>query len=1362
MTESVTPVTAATAPPVEVTAVLAELRRRFAEQLAGRMTGVREQMQRLLADRADGADGHEVDLGWLHREVHGLAGSGGTFGLPEVSVAARALETPLAMLLRAEVQLDAALAMTLQEAFQALERATQTKEESGVVESWAPNRDTANGESVTVYCHLDAAVLPRDCAEALGRAGYRVHPVPDLAQLGTRPSGAVDVPVLLLDVQDEGAVQNVLEQVRRLTEADPRWRVLAALPGEGLAQRLAATRAGVQRTLAHPLQCDRLIEQLDALTGRRPQEPFRVLLVDDEPLLLEAQAAVLQGAGMQVQAITDPLQTLDALEGFRPDVLVLDVYMPSASGPELAAVLREREAWLDLPVLFLSAETDLTQQLLALNLGGDDFLVKPVQPAHLVAAVTARARRARQNSALRRRLQTSLYEREREHLALDQHAIVSVADPAGRILYANDLFCRVSGYTLAEVRLLTHQAMRADVHPRGFIGAIREAVFGGQVWQGEVCCKRRDGSLYWTETTITPFFDEGGRLYQYVVIQTDISHIKATEAALRQQRDMQRVISLSAARLMAAPLGETDRAIRDVLQSSGSRLQADRAYLYTFARDGRRFSGEHVWCAPGVPPMPSGLERVSPDHLPWLESRLSGDRVFQLPDVDQLGPGDAPQRTLLLQCGVRSLLIFALQQEGHPIGFLAYSVHSQARHWSEEEITQLKVLRDVIASALLRTRSDAALRKSESRLHFLVASSPVIIHASEPRPPFALHYVSPNVERLLGYAPQAFLDDPAMAASVVHPDDLRRVIDERTRQLQGGELLLEYRLRTDDGRYRWMQERSRMVRDGHGQALEVVGYWMDITERKRIEAELSSFNRDLERRVEEQTRSVLQTERLAQASLDALSARVLILNPEGHIVAANRAWREFAGGRTLEQIHDYLAYLEAGDAERGLKPLGALADGVRSVLSGTVRNFVLEYQYALGGEPRWYVARVERFATDESQRVVVSHEDITGLKVAERAQLRSQRLESLGTLAGGVAHDLNNALAPVLMGMSLLKEQFPEESKMFDMMQGSAQRGADMVRQLLTFARGMDGERVPVAPLPLLRELERLMKGSFPKNIQLQVDGEPNLAPVLGDATQLHQVLLNLCVNARDAMPAGGTLSLKAQMVDLDEAYARSIPDAKPGRYVALRVIDTGAGIPPEIQDRIFDPFFTTKPSDKGTGLGLSTVLGIVRSHGGFVQLYSQPGQGSQFTVYLPVALSDAQARTREGGARNADFDGQGGTVLFVDDEAAVREVGRTVLERLNCRPVLATDGADGLVQATAHREQLRAVITDLHMPHMDGLSFVRALRRSMPGIPVILASGRVDESVTGELQVLGVTRRLDKPFTQEQLARELHALLDS
>jgi CheY-like chemotaxis protein len=315
-----------------------------------------------------------------------------------------------------------------------------------------------------------------------------------------------------------------------------------------------------------------------------------------------------------------------------------------------------------------------------------------------------------------------------------------------------------------------------------------------------------------------------------------------------------------------------------------------------------------------------------------------------------------------------------------------------------------------------------------------------------------------------------------------------------------------------------------------------------------------------------------------------------------------------------------------------------------------------------------------------------------------------------------------------------------------------------MVRQLLTFAKGAEGERVLLRPGHLVKELEHLMKGSFPKNLQLVVKCDPKLPTVLGDATQLHQVLLNLCVNARDAMPHGGTLTLEAQHMEMDAEYASSMPDAKPGKYLVLRVRDTGTGIPPEILDRIFDPFFTTKGPDKGTGLGLSTVMGIVKGHGGFLQVDSPPGQGSTFTAYLPAA--DAGSDTELVTKAAVEFRGQGETILLVDDEPAMRKMARAVLRRLNFKPLTATDGADGLMQVAQHRTELRAIITDVHMPHMDGLAFVRALRRMLPDIPVMVVSGRMEDTVAGEFKTLGVTSRLDKPFTEVQLAEALKNLL--
>lgn len=377
---------------------------------------------------------------------------------------------------------------------------------------------------------------------------------------------------------------------------------------------------------------------------------------------------------------------------------------------------------------------------------------------------------------------------------------------------------------------------------------------------------------------------------------------------------------------------------------------------------------------------------------------------------------------------------------------------------------------------------------------------------------------------------------------------------------------------------------------------------------------------------------------------------------------------------------------------------------------------------------------------------------------AEKLMLRAQRLESIGTLASGVAHDLNNTLAPILMGVELLKMEHPQESKTIGMIENSARRGAEMVRQLLSFAKGTEGIRVPLKPERLASELESLMRGSFPKNIQTVVHCDAALPNVLGDATQVHQILLNLCVNARDAMPDGGTLKLELLHWEVDAMFASSVPDAKLGSYLAMRVSDTGAGIPPEILDRIFDPFFTTKGPDKGTGLGLSTVMGIVKGHGGFLQVSSQLGKGSIFTVYLPAANPGSHAELSIDSA--VKFRGQGETILLVDDEPAVRKMGSWILGRMNFTPLTAIDGIDGLIQVVQHHRELHAIITDLQMPTMSGLKFVSSLRQILPDIPVLVTSGGVDDATAQEFQTLGVTSRLDKPYSEHQLAEALKSLL--
>ncbi|HVU23347.1 MAG TPA: response regulator [Opitutus sp.] len=405
------------------------------------------------------------------------------------------------------------------------------------------------------------------------------------------------------------------------------------------------------------------------------------------------------------------------------------------------------------------------------------------------------------------------------------------------------------------------------------------------------------------------------------------------------------------------------------------------------------------------------------------------------------------------------------------------------------------------------------------------------------------------------------------------------------------------------------------------------------------------------------------------------------------------------------------------------------------------------------GTVRWIRDRAfpVRDAAGHVFRIAGVAEDVTERKQLEAKFLRVQRLQAIGTLAGGVAHDLNNILSPMLMAAGVLKDAVKgeEERDMLRMIEQSARRGADIIRQLLTFSRGVEGARSPVQLRHLLLELEKLMLETFPRKIAVHIAAR-QVWTVVADSTQLHQVILNLCVNARDAMPEGGNLSIAADNVEIGEAETKAWPEAKAGPYVLISVKDTGTGIAPENIGRIFDPFFTTKPVGKGTGLGLSTVMGIVQSHGGFVSVDSDPGAGTTFKVFLP-AVPDTLP---ESGIEKAPGipTGHGEMVLVVDDEAAILSVTSRMLERHNYGVLTAADGRKAIEMFVAHREQVKLVLTDLMMPEVDGMALIRALRVLNPDLPIIATSGWEPDSRKADWEALGMMQVLPKPCTQTKL----------
>ncbi|MEX2189864.1 MAG: PAS domain S-box protein, partial [Bacteroidota bacterium] len=405
---------------------------------------------------------------------------------------------------------------------------------------------------------------------------------------------------------------------------------------------------------------------------------------------------------------------------------------------------------------------------------------------------------------------------------------------------------------------------------------------------------------------------------------------------------------------------------------------------------------------------------------------------------------------------------------------------------------------------------------------------------------------------------------------------------------------------------------------------------------------------------------------------------------------------------------------------------------------------------------RWTLVRD---ASGKPKSILVINSDITMKKQLEVHALRAQRLESIGTLAGGIAHDLNNALGPILLGIQVIANHVTDSRarQLLESMEGSAKRGAEMVKQILAFAKGFSGEFGILGLKHVIREAQNIIRETFPKNIDLDVQISGNLWNIMGDSTQLHQLLINLCVNARDAMASGGRLTISAENFTVDETYAQMHSGLKAGPHVLLKVVDTGTGMPKDVMEKIFDPFFTTKDSGKGTGLGLSTVATIVKGHTGAVGVYSEPRRGTTFRILLP-ALPGAESRAHVDQSEMPR--GNGEMLLVVDDEITLREMTKQTLEMFGYTVLTAADGTEAVTQFIGHKGQVAAVITDMAMPVMDGEATIRALRRIDPNVRIIATSGQHNTISENVVKRLEIERSLLKPFTAEQLLRTLSVVL--
>ncbi|PTY07357.1 hybrid sensor histidine kinase/response regulator [Opitutaceae bacterium EW11] len=532
----------------------------------------------------------------------------------------------------------------------------------------------------------------------------------------------------------------------------------------------------------------------------------------------------------------------------------------------------------------------------------------------------------------------------------------------------------------------------------------------------------------------------------------------------------------------------------------------------------------------------------------------------------------------------------------------------------------------------------------------------------------------------------------------------------------------------------------------------------DLLEHRVIErtADLERANEALSQEIAERRRAEAAARERA-ALLDKARDAILVRDLRGRILYCNSSAERLyaiapgqAAGRLADELFQEFPLSEAeGDPVATALEKGEWLGRLTHAAPGGEEIVV---------ESRWTLVRDE---AGQPVSFFIVNTDVTEKRKMEAQALRTQRMESVGALASGIAHDLNNVFTPLIMSAQSLAADPTggDVQPLAEVILATSHRGASMVKQIMTFVRGTAGERVPFRVEHLAKDVVRLLRESFPAGIRVHLSFDEPLRSVIGDATQIHQVLMNLCVNSRDALPSGGDISIQLANFTVDSSFAHTHGAAAPGNYIRITVADTGTGMSEEVRAKIFEPFYTTKPAGRGTGLGLAMVQRIVLEHRGFLDVDTAPGAGTRFHIFLPACEPDEPIAAV---AAQEPPRGSGELLLVADDDHSLREIVRTALEAHGYRVMAANDGTDALSTFAVHRSEIAGVVCDLGMPYLDGAACSRAIRNLAPRIPIVLVSGRDSRQLpTSELEALKL-ECLSKPFTRLDLLVAVHHSLEA
>ncbi len=1070
-------------------------------------------------------------------------------------------------------------------------------------------------------------------------------------------------------------------------------------------------------------------------------DPKRILVVDDEELNRHLLHVIVRSFGYECELARDGFEAVARLDK-STDLVLLDVRMPGMDGYETARRIRKSSECSDVPIIMATVLTGKEDRLRAVEAGANDFVSKPIDKVELRVRMESLLKmKESQDEVKRHRTELeTIVQRRTEELRESEEKYRSIVDNmeegcyevdlAGNITFCNDALGRILGYGQNEMLGMHYRSFMDEANAMKVSKTFDSVLFAGKpVRDAEWDFTTKEGTVGNVQASVTPVRDSGGKTCGFRGIVRDVTKQKQTQEALQRAHDeLERRVQERTAELVETS-NELRQQIRDRTLAEAAFRESEKRFRTAFHTSpdsiniSRLDDGVYTDINEGFTAI-SGYTREDVIGKSAFDINLWHDPT----DRERLVAG-------LKEAGYVKNLETKFRRKDGSIGTALVSAKVMSL---DGEPHLLSVTRDIEDWR----KTQDALRESEQRLELALTGADLGLWDWNVQTGEAVF--NRRWAEMLGFVPEEVEPHVRSWEKLLHPEDVPTVMHALDSHLNGPipAYETEHRLRTKSGDWLWVLARGKVVnRDPQGKPLRAVGTHLDITTRKSAEMAL--------RQSEEKYRKILET--IADGYHEADLA--------GNLTLVNDSMCEILGYSREELIG--MNYRNLMDEHNAQLTFQAYNEVYRTGVSNPEFSYQAFRKDGTRRDVSLSIALIRDSAgTPAGFRGIFR--DITERRHLEEQLRQAVKMEAIGRLAGGIAHDFNNLLTAIMGYTSMLSLEMPKEisiQRKLDQINRTAARAADLTKQLLAFSRKQLLEVSVVNFNNLIGDIESMLRRLIGEDIELITDLRQGVGNVKADQTQLEQVVVNLAVNARDAMPGGGTLTVETSDVVLEEGYCITHTEVKPGEYVLLSIGDTGDGMTPETCNRVFDPFFTTKEKGRGTGLGLSTVYGIIKQHGGHIAVYSEAGTGTIFKIYLPrvEASLNRQFPSVEPERRSRGTE----TILLVEDEEAVCDLAAEALEMLGYRVLKASSPTEAFEISANHCGRIHLLLTDVVLPRMDGKTLYVTLVTERPEMKVLYVSGYTENFIVHRGILDPDVSFLPKPFTLDSVARKVRAVLD-